>query len=299
LSKVSEYRESDEHFREIRSGAITDYSEADALENLVDVEVESVDDVDLDVGLQPVVVTNAKDAIQIDWDAFEGTEIVAWFQMDDISYPVMQHSDNSYYLHRLPDGSYNYGGSLFLLSKNSPLFTDQSSFIYGHNMNNGSMFGSLRHYIKEEYRGHHFYLYLPDGTRHVYRFFSIGTVFQESKAYTYSFESEKTFLDWQEWMLEQSKIDTGEKVVPGARFVTLSTCNGVSGTNHRLVCCGIEERIEQLQQPAKWFGDYMNAYNDRSAEKVVRSRNIMDDLERLQSVNREVLWNEYTGVNTN
>lgn len=300
VSKMVEYRESDEAFSEIKDSMVVSYDEAAALERVTDdtVEVIEAHTIDLEKGLEAEVLTDIpEDAVQIDWDKYSGTEIVAWFQMDKISYPIMQHSDNDYYLHRLPDGSYNFGGSLFLLNHNNPMFTDQSSFVYGHNMNNGSMFGSLRHCTTSDYKGHHFYIYLPDGTRHVYRFFSVATVFQESKAYTYSFESEKTFLDWQQWMLDQSKFDTGEKVSPNSRFVTLSTCNGLSGTNHRLVVCGIEERIEQLQMPAGWYGNYLKQYNDRNAERAVKASAVLDDLEAVQASKRDSLWNAYMGYN--
>lgn len=298
VSKMVEYRASDEAFNEIKSGMITNYDPALALENLAvesDPEVESIDVFD-DFEEKPVVlVSNPEDSIQIDWDAYGDTEIVAWFQMDNISYPIMQHKDNDYYLHRLPNGTYNFGGSLFLLNHNNRMFTDQSSFVYGHNMNNGSMFGSLRHYTKDEYKGHHFYIYLPDGTRHVYRFFSVATVFQDSKAYTYSFESDRTFLDWQQWMLDQSEFDTGESVVEDARFVTLSTCNGLSGTNHRLVVCGIEERIEQLQKPAVWYDQYLKKYRDQNEAKALKAFAILDSLESVQSIRRDALWNAYMG----
>lgn len=69
----------------------------------------------------------------------------------------------------------------FLLNHNNPLFTDRSNFVYGHNMGNGSMFGRLKNYMTDASKDHLFYIYLPDGTRHVYQFFSVATVFQSQK----------------------------------------------------------------------------------------------------------------------
>ena len=298
VSKMVEYRESDEAFSEIKNSMVVSYDPALRLEDQADGAIDTIEvhTIDITEGMHPEVLSVIPDdALKIDWDAYSGTEIVAWFQMDDISYPIMQHSDNDYYLHRLPDGTYNFGGSLFLLNHNNPMFTDQSSFVYGHNMNNGSMFGSLRHCITPDWKGHKFYIYLPDGTRHVYRFFSVATVFQESKAYTYSFESSRSFLDWQQWLLDQSMFDTGESVTANARFVTLSTCNGLSGTNHRLVICGIEERIEQLQLPAVWYDTYLRQYNDRNAAKALKATAILSDLEAIQASKRDALWSAYMG----
>lgn len=276
VPKFLEYQQSDSTYSQMADMSITKYQVDDTIE-----ENDSVSDV--------------KDALQIDWDAFQGTEIVAWFQMDGLSYPIMQHSDNSYYLNHLPDGSYNSGGSLFLLNHNNPLLTDQSSFIYGHNMNNGSMFGSLKRYTTEDSKDHIFYLYLPDGTRHAYQFFSVATVFQESRAYTWSFESDDTFVAWQEWMLSQSRVSTSLSPSKEAKFVTLSTCNGYSGTNHRLVVCGQEVRVDQLQQPASWYEDYMSKYNQKNEEKVKRAADILNQLQTLQQTHVNDIHQEYHG----
>lgn len=274
IPKLMEYRQSDDAYSQIQDMNITDY---DPVVN------------------EGETVSNVKDAIQINWDEFEGTEIVAWFQMDNISYPIMQHSDNSYYLNHLPDGTYNGGGSLFLLNHNNPLFTDQSSFVYGHNMGNGSMFGSLKKYTTNSSKDHLFYIYLPDGTRHVYQFFSVATVFQESKAYTWSFGSNDTFLDWQNWMLEQSLISTSCKASKDAKYVTLSTCNGYAGTNHRLIVCGQEVSVDKLQKPASWYGDYLEQYNRRNEKKAKRAAEILSQLQTIQQTNVEALYKERNG----
>lgn len=275
VPKFLEYQESDTVFQQMQDMTITEYN---PIVNDVEVD-ESVD---------------LSDAIQIDWDAFADTEIVAWFQMDDISYPIMQHDDNSYYLKHLPDGTYNGGGSLFLLNHNNPMFTDQSSFVYGHNMNNGSMFGKLKRYITNESKDHLFYIYLPDGTRHVYQFFSVATVYQESKAYTWAFGANESYMEWQNWMLEQSMVDTSCKPSEDARYVTLSTCNGYSGTNHRLVVCGQEIRVDTLQQPASWYDSYLESYNQKNDEKKQRADALASELEAVQQSNAEALYENQT-----
>lgn len=276
IPKLLEYRHSTDAFTEIADTGISDYDPAD---RLIAGDAEAAD---------------VSDALTIDWDAYAGTEIVAWFQMDGLSYPIMQHVDNAYYLDHLPDGSYNAGGSLFLLNHNNPLFTDRSSFIYGHNMNNKTMFGSLKDYTTEQSKDHVFYLYLPDGTRHVYQFFSVATVFQESRAYTWSFESNDTFLAWQDWMLKESMVSTSLQKSEDAKFVTLSTCNGYSGTNHRLIVCGQEVRVDKLQNPASWYDAYLQKYNEESAAKRARLADIRADLSGVQASARKSIYDSQT-----
>lgn len=288
VPKFMDYRKSDHAYKDLTMSAVSDYNP--------DAELKIVKANKKSDKKKSKKIKHVEDALTIDWDAFSGTEIVAWFQMDDISYPVMQHSDNDYYLHRLPDGTYNGGGSLFLLSYNNPLFTDSSSFIYGHNMNNGSMFGKLKHYTGAESQDRLFYIYLPDGTRHTYQFFSVATVLQESKTYTWSFADDESFLNWQQWMLEESMINTSLSKSADAKFVTLSTCNGYSGTNHRLVVCGQEIRVDELQEPASWYEAYMAKYNDQMAEKRERVAFIAKTLESLQKQRKSELHKIYYGL---
>lgn len=287
LPKFMDYHKSDNAYKDLTMDVVTDY---DSNQDLKIIKASKKNK------KVKKVKKHIEDALMIDWDAFNNTEIVAWFQMDDISYPVMQHSDNDYYLHRLPDGTYNGGGSLFLLSYNNPLFTDSSSFIYGHNMNNGSMFGKLKHYTGPESKDHVFYIYLPDGTRHAYQFFSVATVLQESKTYTWSFADDDSFLNWQQWMLDESMIPTSLNKSKDAKFVTLSTCNGYAGTNHRLVVCGQEIRVDELQEPASWYEAYMAKYNDKMAEKRERAEFILKTLESLQTQRKNELYNIYHGI---
>ena len=105
--------------------------------------------------------------LQIDFAGLQAVnpDVIAWIDIPglSVSYPVVQGEDNSYYLHHLFTGEYNSSGSIFADCHNQPDFTDQNTIIYGHNMKNGSMFGTLSHYqdqvLWEE--NPYFYLYVP------------------------------------------------------------------------------------------------------------------------------------------
>lgn len=194
------------------------------------------------------------DADTINWESFKGMDVVAWLMLDDISYPVLQGDDNSEYLHALPDHTYNYGGSILLDSVNSRYFNDQNSIIYGHNMADGSMFGKFRsRYVNAGYRDHTFCLYLPDGTRRTYTFFSVLTTEAGSQVYTCTFQNSPSFLDWQNMLQRSTKYENSPKPDVNARFVSLSTCDGMAGTTRRLVIIGKETNLETIQQPASWY----------------------------------------------
>lgn len=107
--------------------------------------------------------------------AQENSDFVGWLNVADtkIDYPVMKSAedDPAFYLHRDFYGNESFSGCLFIgggCSANS-----QSFVIYGHNMDNGSMFGALDRYADYEYAASHqeLTLSLPDGER-VYRVFA-------------------------------------------------------------------------------------------------------------------------------
>ena len=75
----------------------------------------------------------------------ENKDIIAWLYCPDteINYPVVQSKDNEYYLRRLLDGTWNIAGTLFMDYRNAADCSDLHTIIYGHNMKNNTMFGSL------------------------------------------------------------------------------------------------------------------------------------------------------------
>lgn len=89
-------------------------------------------------------------------------DAVAWLYCPDtvIDYPVMKADDYSYYLDRLPDGTKNANGSLFIDFNCASDFSDSLTVVYGHNMKSGRMFGSLTGYKDQGYFDEHPFLYL-------------------------------------------------------------------------------------------------------------------------------------------
>ena len=68
-----------------------------------------------------------------------------------IDYPVLYSGDNTEYLRKDLYGNEHTAGSIFLEGLNQPDFSDYYSIIYGHNMRDGSMFGSLDKYKEQSF----------------------------------------------------------------------------------------------------------------------------------------------------
>ncbi len=85
----------------------------------------------------------------VDFDSLKeiNGDIVAWIKCKElgINYPVVQGTDNSYYLTHTFSGEEHISGCIFMDCVNKTDFTDDNTILYGHNMKDGSMFGSFSH----------------------------------------------------------------------------------------------------------------------------------------------------------
>ena len=166
-------------------------------------------------------------------------DAAAWLQMDDlprISYPVMHAADNSYYLRRAPDGSHSESGSLFADAFNTAV-TDPYVLVYGHHMQDGSMFAGLLAYQDEDfYRSGSgcFTLYTPDGVRR-YQIFAVQFADDASPLYSLGFANDEAFGAFLQQVKAGSLYDTGVAVSQEDQVLSLSTCATVSGEGKLLV----------------------------------------------------------------
>ncbi|MDD3368552.1 MAG: class B sortase [Lachnospiraceae bacterium] len=139
------------------------YDEVEALveENITD---QAGADTEEKPGDFPKVWINLDPLLEINQD------VKGWFYLGDldISYPIMQGEDNDYYLHRDIYEEYSKPGSIFLDAGASDDYSDLNTIVYGHNMKNGSMFGTLKTFYQDEEFGqaeHYFYIYTGDTVR--------------------------------------------------------------------------------------------------------------------------------------
>lgn len=163
-----------------------------------------------------------------------------WLYAEDtqINYPIMQSGDNSYYLTHLPNGASSIAGALYMDCGNPGDFSGRNTVIYGHNMLNGSMFGSLRHYASQTYYEAHPVLYLtaPSGE---YRLEVLSGF--EANVTDEVFETVNEWDDLTAYL--QRCIDRCSFVTNGTaegyeQAVVLSTC-GTSAQKRFVLVCGV------------------------------------------------------------
>lgn len=179
---------------------------------------------------------------KVDFDKLRSlnSEAVAWIRFDNpskISYPVVQGSDNAKYLNTTFEGKKNGAGALFVDADNTSDFSDRNTFIYGHNMKNGSMFGQLRKYKTKSFceKNPYFYIYTPDGKQSKYQVFATCIVEDTSDSYRKFYSGDKDFEEYLTQIRGCALYDTDVSVTANSQIVSLSTCTNVTETQRLLV----------------------------------------------------------------
>lgn len=173
--------------------------------------------------------------LTVDWDALRAVnpDIVAWIYIPDspVNYPVVQGQDNQEYLHKAFDGSTGWlasAGTIFLDSNNASDFSDRNSALYGHHMNDGSMFASLSDWQNnDEFNSHRdIYLLTPQGNYRLKTFAMVKTTGTDALVQT-TFSSKESYRSYIQDKLDRSVV-TQEGDVLGASDITqsmlFSTC---------------------------------------------------------------------------
>ena len=87
-------------------------------------------------------------------------DTIGWITIADtsIDYPILQASDNIYYLTHDCNCNESKYGSIFMDCHNAADFSDNHTILYGHNMQNGSMFHDLNEYSSHTFCDEHSYI---------------------------------------------------------------------------------------------------------------------------------------------
>ena len=155
-------------------------------------------------------------------------EMIGWVYFEDghISYPIMQFEDNEKYSKLDYMGQEAPTGAIFLDYRSAADFTDANSIVYGHNMKDGTMFGSLREYRKDPayYNDHMYFQIITPQKAYRYLIFEYMDVPETYVLYDYVAEAALEFVKDAEPVRIKSYMDSEIPVTKDSKVVTLSTC---------------------------------------------------------------------------
>ena len=156
-----------------------------------------------------------------------------------ISYPVVQSDNNDYYLDHMVTGEESSSGAIFLDYRiNSDPLVTKNTVLYGHNMNNGSMFHKVVDLFELDAFMNATVEYVTENGVYIYQPLAIYRAKAYYPFYMYEFDSDESFLDFCDMAIEKSFHTERPEVEYGAdaSIITFSTCtNSISSKDSRYV----------------------------------------------------------------
>ncbi len=165
-------------------------------------------------------------------------DTIGWITVNNtnINYPVVQAEDNDYYLKRDYFKNKNRHGWIFMDYRNDSNNLSKNTIIYGHNLANQKMFGTLRYALNSSwYKKSNNQIITFNTVKQNMRFqiFSIYKVPVTTDYLQVNFPSDSSYLDFIKMITERSIYDFNEEVTANDKILTLSTCS--NGHDQRLV----------------------------------------------------------------
>ena len=166
----------------------------------------------------------------------QNKEIVGWIEIENtnISYPVLQGTDNEYYINHNYKHKKTSKGSIFLNKDYDWNLPSTNLIIYGHNMKNGEMFQDLLNYSSEEYYKEHSIIRFTTVQEDSY--YEIFSVFKSRVYYKseenvfryYNFINANNEEDYNQFVQnaqDSSLYNTGITAKYNEQLITLITCS--------------------------------------------------------------------------
>lgn len=165
-------------------------------------------------------------------------DTVGWLTVNNtrIDYPVVQSKDNDYYLKRDYYQSKNRHGWIFMDYRNNPDELNENTIIYGHNLANQTMFGTLRYVLNS-------YWYKKSANQIItfntpkqnmrFQIFSIYKIPTTNDYLDVTFPTTDAYQAYINLVKGRSIYDFNVEVNTDDKILTLSTC--ANGNDNRLV----------------------------------------------------------------
>ena len=156
----------------------------------------------------------------------QNSDFVGWLSIPgtNIDYPVMQTVDEpNFYLKRGFDKQYSDYGVPYV-QENCDLALSDNCVIYGHHMNNGTMFNNVTKFLDEDFfNSTNITIYTLDGI-YTYEPFAIFETISTFQYFRMRFQDDADFVSFCEKMQEQSLYNKNMKFTGSDHIITLSTC---------------------------------------------------------------------------
>ena len=150
-----------------------------------------------------------------------------WIQIENtnINYPVVQGSDNDYYLKHNFRKESNISGTVFVESAND-IDNDKNIILYGHNMRNGTMFNNITNYKEESFFNEDNKIsIIMNNTLYEYEVFSVYVKNVSEVNLAIGFANEDEFINYAYNEADESLYKKDVDFSAEDNLITLVTCS--------------------------------------------------------------------------
>lgn len=156
----------------------------------------------------------------------------------NIDYPVLQSTDNDYYLNHNINREKNANGWIFMDYRNNSMNLDKNNIIYGHNMYySGVMFGTLHKTANKNWYTNPENQIITYNTLYEDMKFKIFSIYRVPKTSDYlkvHFKDDNEFLDFIDMITKRSYYNFNVPITKDDKILTLSTCSN-NGTKRLVI----------------------------------------------------------------
>ena len=145
----------------------------------------------------------------------------------NINYPIVQTTNNEYYLSHAYDKSKNDAGWVFMDYRNNSKNFNQNTILYAHSRYNGTMFGSLKNILKSSWytnKNNHIIRLSTPVENTMWQVFSAYTTPKENYYITPSFTNKNDYIKFLNTIKNRSEVVFSGEVNENDKILTLSTC---------------------------------------------------------------------------
>ena len=190
-----------------------------------------------EIEIDPTQVTEEKTEKMLKLEELqkENNEVIGWLEIEgtNINYPVLQGTDNEFYMKNNYKKEKSKDGSIFLDKSYNWDIPSSNLLLYSHNNKNGIMFQDLMKYAKEDfYKEHTKIKFTTNKEDSVYEIMSVfySRVYYKSEQNVFRYyyfvnaNNEQEYNDFVNNAKKVSIYDTGVNANYGDQLLTLSTC---------------------------------------------------------------------------
>ena len=188
----------------------------------------------------------------VDFDKLraQNPDVTAWIYVPGtvINYPIVQGVTNDTYLRTTYLGNSNNAGSIFLDSdEDKELANNQNNIIYGHSMDDGSMFKAILSYKDSDYFKEHQTIYIITEDN-VYKLKAIGiytTSGNDETVRVFNFDTHDELTEYVDSKLKNSTNVVSYNSEGLTQVFSLITCSYGSDNERSVLLCVDESLVEE------------------------------------------------------